>query len=849
MNVRTESLNDKAAIRGMRSRLPSLLLTGVFLILLMLLAYQLWLSYRSQVRAAEVSTSNFAEIFEARLDAVLRRTDADLKAISLEIPRAALSQKAIPLFEQALNVSLKRRLFNVEKLAGYYIHDANGDSMYSSDGIPAHQVNIADRPYFQLLRDDPGANLVVSNIVINRLTKRPVLVIGRALRDMHGGFLGVVLGLLDVDSYKNQFQFLETGLHGIVSLRRSNDHSALILWPDRPGELTSSFVVDTQIMGQVLPGGKQVTLHHEGQHGRTPRVISLKGMKDYPFYVIVAVSLDEVLAGWYTQVRVVSLSTLLLLGFIGALLFRLGRMRVREAGILTNLAQSEMQFSELAQMVPVGICHFDENGKCTFVNDRHLVLAGRRREELLNSHWSDFVLSDDHRKVLLALRRKGGAKSVCICEYRLFRPDGELVHVIGEIKIEISTEGKVLGFIVAQTDITLRKRAEAELLLAKQEAEKANITKTRFLAAASHDLRQPIQAINLFRDALSRTELSEEQKNITNFLSKSVNSLGEMLYSLLDISKLDAGLVKPQMKKVSVDRLINVVDDEFSTIAVQKSLRFKLFYPFKGMALLTDAGLLMCVLRNLIDNAFKYTESGGVLVGVRKRGARGIIQVWDTGIGIDPGLGDKIFDECFQVSNPVHDRTKGLGIGLSIARRMARLIDGDVSFRSRVGSGTVFEISLPLANDHEVFERATLPYEQPEIAVFDESNYPLLRGWKVVVIEDDPVVAKSIELSLQSLGIFVKVFPDAEMALAEPTILEADFYISDFILPGLNGLLLLESIRQRSEGAIDAVLMTGETLPRRVELASASRWTVLFKPTDLSKLLAVMSNAAESRQR
>ena len=258
------------------------------------------------------------------------------------------------------------------------------------------------------------------------------------------------------------------------------------------------------------------------------------------------------------------------------------------------------------------------------------------------------------------------------------------------------------------------------------------------------------------------------------------------------------------------------------------------------MTLLTDHALLMSVLRNLIDNAFKYTERGGVLVGVRKRGGHGVIQVWDTGIGIDPIYGDQIFEECFQVGNVLHDRTKGFGIGLSIARRMARLLDGEVYYHSRPGHGSVFEIVLPLADEQATLKIAALQHELSDDSDLFEVNYASVIGWRVVVVDDDPMVAKSIELLLESIDVRVQVFSSAERALNSPDILGADFYISDFSLPGANGVQLLDTISLRSAKPIKAVLLTGETAPDRIAQAVNSRWSVLFKPANLSKLLSAM---------
>ena len=432
------------------------------------------------------------------------------------------------------------------------------------------------------------------------------------------------------------------------------------------------------------------------------------------------------------------------------------------------------------------------------------------------------------------------------------RPDGSVLHLAGEIQPEADTEGRVSGFTVAQTDISVRKEMEAELRVAKLQAETANMTKTRFLAAASHDLRQPIQAINLFLDSLERTSLSTEQQTITRFLALSVHSLGDLLYALLDISKLDAGLVKPQMSEVLVESMFTALDADFSTLAGQRKLRFKLFYPLQDLVLYTDPVLLRSILRNLVDNAFKYTEKGGVLVGVRKRGGRAVIQVWDTGIGIDARYGEQIFEECFQVGNKLRDRSKGLGIGLSIARRLSRLLRGDVSFRSRPGVGSVFELVVPLAErsadasasvslENSVIDPLSLPETRDE----DSEG---LRGWRVVVVEDDPVVAKSIEISLQTQGVSVEVFFSGESALESPDMLSADFYISDFNLPGIDGVQLLSLIQHKSSTPINAVLMTGETSREQIEFSLSARWPILFKPVGLNKLLALMNEAAEQRE-
>ena len=551
------------------------------------------------------------------------------------------------------------------------------------------------------------------------------------------------------------------------------------------------------------------------------------------------------MADWYSQVTVVWVVVLLAVGIIGALFLCLSWIREHEAMILSNLANSEARFNDLVQMVPVGIFRFDEAGKCTFVNERNLLITGRMREDVIGSDGSEFIHPDDWQRVRESWIVKGVEQEVRISEYRLVRPDGETVYVIGEAKTEKNVNGTVTGCIVAQTDISQLKRVEKELAVAKQQAELASQAKTRFLAAAGHDLRQPIQAINLFNDALSRTDLNDEQKKIARFLSLSVRSLSGLLYSLLDISKLDAGLVQPQMKNVEVEDVFKAVDEEFSSLAQQKKLRFKLSYPFRAPALRTDAGLLLCVLRNLIDNAFKYTNTGGVLVGFRRRGSSGVIQVWDTGIGIDPVFGERIFEERFQARNPGRDRAKGLGVGLSIAWRTAQLLGGDVAYRSKPGKGSVFELTVPVSVDVNTLPM-TAEAGSPLRADIDCSRFA---NWRVIVVEDDPVVALSIQLSLQATGMQVELFSTAEEAIASPLLLGGDFYISDFVLPGMNGIQLLDIIQSRSPVPISAILMTGETASNRINLTKSSGWKILLKPAGLASLLSMMNDTGNTYSR
>lgn len=397
----------------------------------------------------------------------------------------------------------------------------------------------------------------------------------------------------------------------------------------------------------------------------------------------------------------------------------------------------------------------------------------------------------------------------------------------------------LLGGGLITREVLERQQAEVSLRLANCEAEKNVVAKTKFLAAASHDLRQPLQAINLFLASLGRTPLNDKQKGLVTSLSAAVRSQGEMLNTLLDISRLDAGTVVPRVRPVPLSGVLEQLDAEFSPICLERNLRFKLVYPFSEVAALTDPELLVVMMRNMIGNAIKYTPRGGVLVSVRPRGEHVLIQIWDTGIGISSEYLGNIFEEYFQIGNTERDRSRGLGLGLSIVKRLALLLNAEVTCRSRLTRGSVFSITMPRA---EIVESNV----QIEIEALPErhSEPSPWVGKTVVIVEDDVLVAQALESALGDEGINALVFTSAISALEFAEIGFADFYLSDFRLPGpYDGLQLLERLQQRAGHPIQAALLTGDTSPEQIERTRLSPWPVLFKPVVLSAVLAAMSTS------
>ncbi|MEY4427484.1 MAG: hypothetical protein RLZZ182_173 [Pseudomonadota bacterium] len=370
--------------------------------------------------------------------------------------------------------------------------------------------------------------------------------------------------------------------------------------------------------------------------------------------------------------------------------------------------------------------------------------------------------------------------------------------------------------------------------------ESANQSKTRFLAAASHDLRQPTAAIGLLVTLLRQQQgLPGEARHHINLLDEAVASMESLLVGLLDISRLDAGAVKPQFQPVSVHELFQAVRVHEQSAADLKGLHLRFRQPahMGHVMVTTDPMLVHSVLRNLVSNAIRYTTRGGVLVAARRRGRRRLrIEVWDTGVGIPRDQLDRIFEEFYQVDNASRDRTRGIGLGLAIVQRTAGLLGEQVSVKSVPGRGSVFRFDLPL---HQA--RSAMPPLQ------QAPEQPLL-GRTLWLVEDDALLRRALSELLQRWGASVRAWADAEALQGELSLRAGspmahtgpDVLITDYRLPGMNGLQLSDTVRAHLalHGlALQVLIISGDTDPTEIGRLSQSGQTVLAKPFRSERLL------------
>ncbi len=403
---------------------------------------------------------------------------------------------------------------------------------------------------------------------------------------------------------------------------------------------------------------------------------------------------------------------------------------------------------------------------------------------------------------------------------------------------------------------SLMLRFENEALAARlgeqiAATERASLEKTRFLGTASHDLRQPLHAIALFGAALENELRHRPEGRNAERLMRAVNALGASLDTMLDVSRLDAGVVVPEVQAVQLDALFLPLNHTFSARAEQKSLQLRV--RASGLWVRSDPQLLHRMLSNLMDNALKYTASGGVTVIARDRGEKVWIEVRDTGIGIAPEQSGRIFEEFYQVDNPGRDRSRGLGIGLSIVQRLSRLLGHPVQMHSRLGRGTHFRLVVQAANAQA---GALAGPFSPQAAATDAGEQRH-RGAarlpaRVLLLDDEQEIREAMTGLLRSHAVEARAVDDeaaAARALAQAhgegrpfELLLCDYRLAD----GVDGLDVGLRLSRNGGRATPLLLITGETSPDRLQRVRESRVPVLFKPVVADRLLEAMSEAVRA---
>ncbi|CCG07469.1 PAS domain-containing hybrid sensor histidine kinase/response regulator [Pararhodospirillum photometricum] len=500
------------------------------------------------------------------------------------------------------------------------------------------------------------------------------------------------------------------------------------------------------------------------------------------------------------------------------------------------LADSEERLHSTFDAAGHGMALLGQDGRFWQVNRAMTTLLGLAPDAL--GTLDDVVMPDDREIARDLLRRlRAGPDTALTVRLRFRGAQGEPLW--GEVGAAIPRHrpGDAPGVVLHLRDVTEEHRVDERLRAAKEEAERTSRAKTRFLAAASHDLRQPLQALAMFIAVLARRETDPRQAALIERIEKTTEALTGLLNTLLDISRLDAGLMRCEARDTPVGPLLARLAEEFQPVATGRGLALRLVpTSAHGHA---DPALVEIIVRNLLGNAVRYTRVGHVLLGVRRRPrGRVEIQVLDSGPGIPRDQHALVFEDFYQVDNPAREKGEGLGLGLSIVRRVASLLGAEVSLASVPGRGSRFSLVLAAAHGVAPDERGSgLLGADPKAA----------HGLTVMLIDDDPTILDGLTLVLEGWDCEVLAFGDLGHLLegleSGGLLTPPDVIIADYRLGGgATGVDAVAMIRAAVGLPIPALLLTGDTAPQRLREADASGLPLLHKPVKPDALRAALAD-------
>jgi len=390
-------------------------------------------------------------------------------------------------------------------------------------------------------------------------------------------------------------------------------------------------------------------------------------------------------------------------------------------------------------------------------------------------------------------------------------------------------------------DAANHKHVEAELILAREsadlardEADRANLAKSRFLATASHDLRQPLQSLSLLNGALRRIVTAPDAADALRQQEQAIGAMSRLLNALLDISKLESGAIKPELTDFTVAALFRELRREFASLAANKGLKLQVDESTECVH--SDPSLVEQILRNLISNAIKYTREGWVRLRCLPEAALVRIEVLDTGIGIPADKIAYIYDEFYQVGVATDSSRDGYGLGLSIVQRILKLLDLKLDVRSELGKGSTFSLLIPATNEQVAEARLG--------SVMPNPGKRRTGGARVLLVEDDLGVREATRMLLTVEGYRVTAVASVAEALRVARngegidVLVTDYHLSNS--DGTTGTQVIDALRETVHGALPAVLMTGDTSSAIKALPEDPHLRIASKPVNADELLSLL---------
>jgi PAS domain S-box-containing protein len=507
-----------------------------------------------------------------------------------------------------------------------------------------------------------------------------------------------------------------------------------------------------------------------------------------------------------------------------------------EAHLVNILMENDGFFRGLVDALTCGIAWVDLEGVVRYTNPAYNQILGFEADELVNAVVWQTIIEDNkssgsnfYKSLLLEL--PASFSSIMHCR----KKNGDTIDVLFNWICDRDETGRVRGFIALITDVTARLKTKSELRDAAAAADRANREKSRFLAAASHDLQQPLHSLSILLGLLELPSPPEKQQKIVTTMGLALDGAMALLRSVLDMSKLEAGVIIPRFENFDLESSFDQIEAELAPQLAGKPVEFRLVRT--SVAVYSDRMLLKSILHNLVSNAIRYTSSGTILVGCRRRGGKIKIEVRDTGRGIPLEKQIEIFEEFKRLEAPDDDRqVYALGLGLSIVDRTCKLLGYKIKLNSRLGEGSSFSFEVPLAAPDK---KLPLQEKEPHVRL----DFNLLSGRKILLIEDDLSTLVHTNMLLVSWGCECVPAGSPGQALQEATRQKPDIILADYNLgPEVTGIMAARKIRAICKADIPVIIITSDTRPEVVAEVEEYGFSMLEKPASPSRLRALMTH-------
>ena len=500
-----------------------------------------------------------------------------------------------------------------------------------------------------------------------------------------------------------------------------------------------------------------------------------------------------------------------------------------------RLEQRERDLEQVFDAAPDAMLLVDQGGKIERVNAQAEQLFGYSKAELQNANVELLVpenLRSAHTRHRESFNEKPRVREMGVNMDLCGRRKGGSQFPIDVNLSPIEFGGRAL-VAASIRDFTEHQAIEKALRSAKDESDRATATKSRFLATASHDLRQPLQSLGLYLSVLARQTEDPKSLEVTTKMRRSLDVMGDLLDALLDISKFESGAIVPELRDTEVQQLFDQIAADNAPVATEKGLVFTV--KSSPVVIHSDPALLQRIVENFVTNAIRYTEEGHVDVACRVDGDEAVLEVSDTGVGIPEESLEAVFDEYYQLDNQVRDRKQGLGIGLAIVKHIAQLLGHELCVESTPGRGSTFGVRVPVASSQAIAADA------PATAAAERQA----GSATVLLIDDDDAIIDATTLLLETEGFDVVAAQNGNDALQHcRNGLRPDIVVSDYRLPGLTGVEVIQQLRALGNEDLPAILMTGDTATRNIADANLLNCAVLHKPVDTERLIDLIHESS-----